>query len=44
MIKQENIFFMHYLIDDTAELMEFNDWGDIIWWIRIEGIHNYKLN
>jgi hypothetical protein len=43
MIRQENIFFMHYW-DDTAELMEFNDWGDIIWWIRIEGIHNYKLN
>jgi hypothetical protein len=44
MIDNDNIFFMHYYRSGTAEIMVFDDWGDIVWWVSIEGLQNYKWN
>ena len=44
MITEQNIFFLHYYRHGYGELMEFNDDGDIIWWITMEGLQNYKWN
>ena len=44
MITNDNIVFMHYPNRGYAEIILFNDWGDIVWWIGMEGLQNYKLN
>ena len=43
MIDNDNIIFEHYSLNE-AELIEFNDEGDIVMWIRIEGLANYVWN
>ena len=43
MIDNDNIIFEHYSLDE-AELMEWDDDGNIIFWIRIEGLSNYRWN
>lgn len=43
MIENDNIIFEHYS-ENEAELLEFDDEGNIIWWIRIEGLTNWRWN
>ena len=43
MINTDNIIFEHYELNE-AELLEWDDEGNIIMWIRIEGLSNYKWN
>ena len=43
MIDNDNIIFEHYSLDE-AELLEWDDEGNIILWIRIEGLSNYRWN
>ena len=43
MINTDNIIFEHYSLDE-AEILEWDDEGNIIMWIRIEGLANYEWN